>query len=259
VAALPSLLLTTFVALGPVLAASPPTAAVPAERPPEVAVPFGCGRVFPVSQAHSTGSHLQNDTWAWDFRMPEGTPIVAALDGVVRLARGDSSTGGCDPKFAADANYVVLEHPNGLETQYLHFASVTVKEGEQVRAGALLGFSGKTGWACGAHLHFKVARRRNDGWNNPSIPAVLAGYGDPQANTVIESPACLPQNPVLMAERPTVPPATGAEIKPASGLSAPVVEHAAALIADTQAQPPPVAAVEQAAGKTAKGGGGKVK
>ncbi|RKH88553.1 M23 family peptidase, partial [Corallococcus sp. AB038B] len=28
--------------------------------------------------------------------MPDGTPIVAARDGVVRLARGDSSTGGCD-------------------------------------------------------------------------------------------------------------------------------------------------------------------
>ncbi len=250
-AALPSILLTTFLALGPAVGAVPESA--PAERPPEVAVPFGCGRVFPVSQAHSTGSHLQNDTWAWDFRMPEGTPIVAALDGVVRLARGDSASGGCDPKFAADANYVVLEHPNGLETQYLHFSSVLVKEGDTVKAGALLGFSGKTGWACGAHLHFKVARRRNDGWNNPSIPAVLAGYGDPQVNAIIESPACMPENPVLMADR---------ELKPASGAPAPVVEHAAALLADPKAAPStvvPASAVEAPVSRTARGGGGKVK
>ncbi len=76
---------------------------------------------FPVSQTHNVGSHVGNDTWAWDFRMPEGTPVVAALDGVVRLARGDSEEGGCDASMARKANYVVLEHAGNLETQYLHF------------------------------------------------------------------------------------------------------------------------------------------
>src|SRR5438552_18035661 len=89
---------------------------------PEAKVPFGCGLTCPVSQAHDVGSHLQHDTWAWDFRMPEGTPVVAAYDGVVRLARGDSSAGGCDARFAPYANYVVVDHQNGLETQYLHFS-----------------------------------------------------------------------------------------------------------------------------------------
>ena len=70
-------------------------------------IPFACGQTFTVSQAHDTGSHLQNDTWAWDFRMPEGVPIVAAMDGTVRLARGDSTQGGCDPRYARFANYVV--------------------------------------------------------------------------------------------------------------------------------------------------------
>ena len=44
----------------------------------EVSVPFGCGLKFPVSQAHDVGSHKNNDVYAWDFRMPEGTPISAA-------------------------------------------------------------------------------------------------------------------------------------------------------------------------------------
>jgi murein DD-endopeptidase MepM/ murein hydrolase activator NlpD len=157
---------------------------------PEVHVPFGCGLTFPVSQAHGVGTHLQYDTWAWDFRMPEGTPVVAAMDGVVRLARGDSTEGGCDAKFAADANYVVIEHPNDIETQYLHFSKVVVKPGQRVKAGDLLGYSGATGWACGAHLHFMVAHRNNDGWNNPSIPARILGYGDPPVDTLIQSPAC---------------------------------------------------------------------
>jgi len=165
--------------------ASPPVTL----EPPEVGVPFGCGMSFPVSQTHKVGSHLGNDAWAWDFRMPEGTPVVAALDGVVRLARGDSEEGGCDPTLAHKANYVVIAHAGNLETQYLHFTTVSVVPGQPVRRGELLGYSGKTGWACGAHLHFKVATPVSAGWNNPSVEARLAGHGDPELESSVSSAA----------------------------------------------------------------------
>ncbi len=168
-----------------------------ASATPEVQVPFACGRSFTVSQAHETGSHLNNDTYAWDFRMPEGEPIVAALDGVVRMARGDSTAGGCGIEFAKDANYVVLAHAGGLETQYLHFQKVMVKAGDVVKAGELIGFSGKTGWACGSHLHFKVAQTQTDGWNNPSVHATVARYGDPQTGTLIFAGDCSESRPYI--------------------------------------------------------------
>jgi murein DD-endopeptidase MepM/ murein hydrolase activator NlpD len=158
--------------------------------PPEVGIPFGCGMSFPVSQVHNIGSHVGNDTWAWDFRMPEGTPVVSALDGVVRLARGDSDEGGCDPAMARKANYVVIESAGNIETQYLHFSVVSVIPGQHVRRGDLLGYSGKTGWACGAHLHFKVATPTSAGWNNPSVEARLTGYGDPALEAWVSSPPC---------------------------------------------------------------------
>jgi len=145
---------------------------------------------FPVSQVHNVGSHVGNDTWAWDFRMPEGTPVVAALDGVVRLARGDSEEGGCDPAMARKANYVVIESLGNVETQYLHFSAVSVAPGQHVRRGDLLGYSGKTGWACGAHLHFKVATPVSAGWNNPSVEARLQGYGDPVLESWVSSLPC---------------------------------------------------------------------
>jgi murein DD-endopeptidase MepM/ murein hydrolase activator NlpD len=145
---------------------------------------------FPVSQVHNVGSHVGNDAWAWDFRMPEGTPVVAALDGVVRLARGDSDEGGCDPAMARKANYVVIESTGNVETQYLHFSAVSVTAGQHVRRGDLLGYSGKTGWACGAHLHFKVATPVSAGWNNPSVEARLQGYGDPALEAWVSSPPC---------------------------------------------------------------------
>jgi murein DD-endopeptidase MepM/ murein hydrolase activator NlpD len=165
-------------------------------------VPFGCGRAYPVSQAHGTGSHLQNDSWAWDFRMPEGVPIVAALDGIVRVVRGDSNIGGCDPRFATESNYVVLSHENGWETQYLHFSQVVVVAGQRVKAGDLLGYSGKTGWACGSHLHFKVARSEGQGWNNPSVPARILGYGDPVVDTLVQAPACTNRAPLVASQAP---------------------------------------------------------
>lgn len=198
------------------LLAAPVTSAVAADPapPPEVSVPFGCGLTFPVSQAHSVGSHQYNDVYAWDFRMPEGTPVVAAADGVVRMARGDSSIGGCDPEFAPFANYVVVTHANGIETQYLHFREVLVKPGDKVKAGDLLGYSGKTGWACGAHLHFKVAKPESNGWNNPSIPARIAGYGDPQAETLIVAPACKAANDVKFASAPTSSPSAAVASAP---------------------------------------------
>lgn len=166
---------------------------------PEVGVPFACGRIYPVSQGHDTGSHKYNDTYAWDFRMPEGTPIVAARDGVVRMARGDSTEGGCDERLASKANYVVVSHGDGLETQYLHFSAVVVKRGERVKQGQLLGFSGSTGWSCGPHLHFKVAKETGRGWNNPSVPARITGYGDPARNTRVASPVCRDSNDSLVA------------------------------------------------------------
>lgn len=222
----------------------------------EVAVPFGCGRSFPISQAHNTGSHLQNDIWAWDFRMPVGTPVVAAADGVVRMARGDSRFGGCDESMAKWANYVVISHPGGYETQYLHFSQVAVKAGDKVKAGELIGYSGETGWACGAHLHFKVARAERSGWNNPSVPARILGYGDPQVETVIASPSC--KAPDVMAAdaeskkadspAPALAVAAGTQVAKASPELAAATAASAPASSPEAAVAPPVGNAPSAAG-----------
>ncbi|MBI3182790.1 MAG: M23 family metallopeptidase [Myxococcales bacterium] len=164
--------------------------AAPAAPLPLASVPFACGRSFVVSQAHQVGSHRSHDEFAWDFRMPEGEPIVAAMPGVVRLARGDSIIGGCDAAFAREANFVVISHDGGIETQYLHFSKVVVKPAEAVQQGQLIGYSGRTGWACGSHLHFKVARAESPSWNNRSIPARIEGHGDPGFGVRVDAPPC---------------------------------------------------------------------
>ncbi len=191
------MILSTLLILASVPAVSPTSF----EDMPEVGVPFACGRIHTVSQGHDTGSHKHNDTYAWDFRMPEGTPIVAATDGLVRMARGDSTEGGCDEKFASKTNYVVIAHGDGLESQYLHFSAVVVKAGQQVKKGQLIGFSGSTGWSCGPHLHFKVAKATGRGWNNPSVPARITGYGDPVRDTRVAAPVCRESQENMVATR----------------------------------------------------------
>lgn len=80
-----------------------------------------------------------------DLACEEGTPVLAALDGVVTAAR----------RGAAYGNYVRLTHGDGQETLYAHMQYLYVRAGEVVAAGQRLGTAGQTGRATGAHLHFE--------------------------------------------------------------------------------------------------------
>jgi murein DD-endopeptidase MepM/ murein hydrolase activator NlpD len=53
-------------------------------------------------------------------------------------------------------NLVVLRHPNGLETRYGHASELSVKVGDTVRTGQVVGKVGSTGRSTGDHLHFEV-------------------------------------------------------------------------------------------------------
>lgn len=81
-----------------------------------------------------------------DLGAEEGTPIHAALDGVVVGAGVGEKSG----------NYVKLDHGDGLETLYCHCSSLNVTEGVAVRRGDVIAFVGQTGLATGPHLHFEV-------------------------------------------------------------------------------------------------------
>ena len=87
-----------------------------------------------------------------DFRASVGTPVKAALAGVVK---GVGNTDQVCPG-ASYGQWILLEHGNGLSTLYAHLSLFKVVEGEQVATGAIIGYSGATGYATGPHLHFTV-------------------------------------------------------------------------------------------------------
>ncbi|MFV0459907.1 MAG: M23 family metallopeptidase [Actinomycetales bacterium] len=77
---------------------------------------------------------------------PHGGPVLAMADGqVVRAGAGGNA-----------GNLVALDHGNGLGSRYLHLATISVRVGQQVRAGQQLGTEGATGRVTGPHLHWEV-------------------------------------------------------------------------------------------------------
>ena len=50
----------------------------------------------------------------------------------------------------------MIDHGNGIFTGYMHLSKFEVREGDRVKAGQLIGESGATGRARGAHLHLNL-------------------------------------------------------------------------------------------------------
>lgn len=81
-----------------------------------------------------------------DIDLERGDPVLVAFEGVVRVAKYESTYG----------RVVVVRHNNGLETLYGHLYKIKVKSGDKVEAGQLIGLGGSTGRSTGNHLHFEM-------------------------------------------------------------------------------------------------------
>jgi murein DD-endopeptidase MepM/ murein hydrolase activator NlpD len=81
-----------------------------------------------------------------DLREDYGAPVRATAMGTVTFAGADGGYG----------NLVEVDHGNGLSTRYAHLSSITVREGQKVSEGTVLGHIGETGRATGPHLHYET-------------------------------------------------------------------------------------------------------
>lgn len=138
-------------------------------------LPFAAGETFEIVQGWNTRfSHHGRSAFAYDFRMPAGTPILAAAAGTVAFVHtGERACGGASLRNYA--NYITIYHADGTATQYGHLATVDVKVGDIVNAGQQIGLSGRTGYTgCAAHLHF--ARQAEGGPVTQSRPIYFEEY-----------------------------------------------------------------------------------
>jgi len=91
-----------------------------------------------------------------DFKAPRGTPVRATGDGVIVKAGRKGGYG----------NVVEVQHKNGLISRYAHLSRISVKNGQRVNVGQMIGKVGSTGRSTGPHLHYEV--RQGKTARNPS-------------------------------------------------------------------------------------------
>jgi len=98
-----------------------------------------------------------------DFAAPQGTPVYATANGVVK-ASGNSGNGY--------GNHILINHGYGYETLYGHLYKTKSRPGERVKRGEIIGYVGSTGKSTGPHLHYEVHK------NNQHLDPVYFFYND---------------------------------------------------------------------------------
>lgn len=180
----------------------------PLAIPAQITSMFGW-RIHPITSER--GFHAGTDIGA-----PMGTPVLAAHAGKVAIA---DFLGGYGLA-------VVLRHnQDAQETRYGHLSEVTVKPGDWVEQGTVIGRVGDSGNTNGPHLHFEVREQTPQGWvaKNPgvqleySLARLVRAFQSGQATlpqdtqpyevppNTLQTEKLAPQIPIPSAELPEIP------------------------------------------------------
>lgn len=81
-----------------------------------------------------------------DFRAETGNLVRATAAGTVESSGWNGGYG----------RMVEIDHGNGLSTRYAHLSAISVKEGQTVKPGQVIGRVGSTGRSTGPHLHYET-------------------------------------------------------------------------------------------------------
>lgn len=101
-----------------------------------------------------------------DFAATRGTSVMATADGrVVDIRNGSTLQAGY-------GNYVEIDHGNGLVTRYAHLEDVSVRFGQKVSKGSVIGTVGMSGGAIAPHVHYEIIR---NGKQVDPLPYLLEG------------------------------------------------------------------------------------
>ena len=87
-----------------------------------------------------------------DLAAQIGTQLLSVAEGRV-ISHGDTDTVSSCQHFG---KWIAIEHNNGLTTLYAHLSLIRVREGQEVKRGEVIGYTGNSGFSTGAHLHLGV-------------------------------------------------------------------------------------------------------
>lgn len=100
--------------------------------------------------------------WGIDITAPSGTPIYATADGTVSF---NGHKGGYGKTCMVDHGY-------GYQTLYGHMKTITVRKGQRVKRGEIIGYVGSTGLSQSPHVHYEVI------YNDKKVNPVNYFYND---------------------------------------------------------------------------------
>jgi|TARA_B110000908_G_scaffold153819_1_gene190654 murein DD-endopeptidase MepM/ murein hydrolase activator NlpD len=87
--------------------------------------------------------------WGMDFSAPRGTPVYATGNGKIEKVKRSRRGYG---------NQVKINHGFGYKTFYAHLEKYTVRKGQKVKRGDLIGYVGTSGISTAPHLHYEVIK-----------------------------------------------------------------------------------------------------
>jgi murein DD-endopeptidase MepM/ murein hydrolase activator NlpD len=105
------------------------------------------GSTVAAQRLYTSGSHN-----GVDLRATDGTKVKASLSGSVWAVGNTDIKKGC----YSYGKWVLIKHANGLSTLYGHLSAITAVPGTNVTTGDTIGYSGRTGYVTGPHLHLSV-------------------------------------------------------------------------------------------------------
>jgi murein DD-endopeptidase MepM/ murein hydrolase activator NlpD len=149
---------------------------------PTVQLPFPKGVSSKIIQGyHGKFSHFkEHSAHAIDFKLARGAKVLAARGGLVVMSRNDATFGGYTEhlKTSPDGagNFVYVLHDDGTVGVYAHLqcGGTSLRRGDTIKAGDLIGYAGSTGYAHpnSPHLHFVIrAPVEKYSYGKHSVPA----------------------------------------------------------------------------------------
>lgn len=161
-------------------------------------LPVPVGKTVVVTQGNNGVFSHNNDfsRHAFDLGLDRGAPLTAMADGTVVQVRDAVKTGmdcysGGGFECIDKANYVLVRHAGG-DALYLHLETASVKVGQTVKRGDVVGTVGSTGQSSGPHAHVQL-QQPCDTYVCKTIPlafADVASPGVPASGDPVTATAC---------------------------------------------------------------------
>lgn len=110
-----------------------------------------------------------------DIAGPTGSAVIASGNGKVIAASNSSMVGGY-------GNYVEIDHGQGLVTRYAHLGELSVRVGQKIIKGQLIGKMGISGGSVAPHVHYEVLK---DGKSINPNKFIIAGLSSSQYDELL--------------------------------------------------------------------------